>query len=120
MAQPAHLTTIVHKSSNYTIQATENGTAFVADVAGLVFTLPAVEDGLMYTFLDPIADSAHPLTVRPQATDHIFIAAGGETPGKPGIVADYGQKGAMCTLLGVSGVGWFDVVQTKTSLSYEY
>jgi hypothetical protein len=113
------ITPIVHASGSRQILATESGTAFVQDTVGTVFLLPAVEDGLTYQFLDPLANAQQPLVVKPQASEHLYIAAAGEAAGK-GVVADSGRVGLVLTVLGVGGVGWFGAAQANAAISYEY
>lgn len=60
------------KAANYTLTREDSGRVFVANAVDLVFTLPATEDGLVYTFVVKTVSATTGLTVAPIAVDKVM------------------------------------------------
>lgn len=61
----------ISKGAAYTVLASESGTAFVSTAVDVVFTLPAAEKGLWYTFVAGIVSVTTGLSISPVAADSI-------------------------------------------------
>ena len=62
------------KSANYTVQAADSGKTFTSSTDGVVFTLPAIAIGYVFTFVNTGTDGANTLTISPNASDGILYA----------------------------------------------
>ena len=62
------------KSANYTVQAADSGKTFTSSTDGVVFTLPAIAIGYVFTFVNTGTDGANTLTISPNANDGILYA----------------------------------------------
>ena len=62
------------KSANYTVQAADSGKTFTSSTDGVVFTLPAISIGRVFTFVNTGTDGANTLTISPNASDGILYA----------------------------------------------
>jgi hypothetical protein len=62
------------KSANYTVQAADSGKTFTSSTDGVVFTLPAISIGRVFTFVNTGSDGANNLTISPNASDGILYA----------------------------------------------
>jgi hypothetical protein len=103
---------VTRKSVSYAIQAGDAGAVFVATAGDVVFTLPAVADGLTFTFVDTVGDFDHPTIVRPQAADRLHNPGpnGNANHGVGvGIKTANAVAGQTVVLIGVAGVGWIEV-----------
>jgi len=62
---------VSNHTANYTVSADESGKVFFAKAVDLVFTLPATEAGLRYTFIVHTASAVTGLSISPAAADAI-------------------------------------------------
>ena len=66
---------IEQKDSNYTVViTTDSGQTFTSKTDGVVFTLPAIAIGNVFTFVNTAADGTNTLTISPNANDGILYA----------------------------------------------
>ena len=66
---------IEQKDSNYTVViTTDSGKTFLSNTKDVVFTLPAIAIGNVFTFVNTAADGANTLTISPNANDGILYA----------------------------------------------
>jgi len=64
---------ITQKDSNYTVVInTDSGKTFLSNTTDVVFTLPAIAVGNVYTFVNTAGDGGNNLTVSPAAADGIL------------------------------------------------
>ena len=64
---------IEQKDSNYTVViSTDSGKTFLSNTTDVVFTLPAIAVGNVYTFINTAADGGNNLTVSPASADGIL------------------------------------------------
>ena len=64
---------IEQKDSNYTVViSTDSGKTFLSNTTDVVFTLPAIAVGNVYTFVNTAADGGNNLTVSPASADGIL------------------------------------------------
>ena len=64
---------ITQKDSNYTVViSTDSGKTFLSNTTDVVFTLPAIAVGNVYTFINTAADGGNNLTVSPASADGIL------------------------------------------------
>ena len=70
---PVLVGTTVDKTSSYTVVVnTDSGKQFVSKTNGVVFTLPAIATGEVYTFINTAADGINDLTISPNSSDGIM------------------------------------------------
>jgi hypothetical protein len=63
------------KASNYTVViTTDSGKTFISKTDGVVFTLPAIAIGNVFTFVNTAADGQNTFTISPNASDGITYA----------------------------------------------
>ena len=63
---------IEEKSSNYTVViSTDSGKTFTSKTKDVVFTLPAIAVGNVFTFVNTAEDGTNNLTISPNASDGI-------------------------------------------------
>ena len=68
---------ITQKDSNYTVViSTDSGKTFLSNTTDVVFTLPAIAVGNVYTFVNTAADGGNNLTVSPNSSDGILYLGG--------------------------------------------
>ena len=68
---------IEQKDSNYTVViSTDSGKTFISNTKDVVFTLPAIAIGNVYTFINTGADGQNNLTISPNANDGILYVGG--------------------------------------------
>ena len=68
---------IEQKDSNYTVViTTDSGKTFLSNTKDVVFTLPAIAVGSVYTFINTGADGQNNLTISPAAADGILYVGG--------------------------------------------
>lgn len=60
------------KAANYTLTREDSGRVFLANAVDLVFTLPATEEGLVYTFVVKEVSATTGLQVSPATVDKIM------------------------------------------------
>ena len=66
---------IEQKDSNYTVViTTDSGKTFLSNTKDVVFTLPAIAIGNVFTFINTGADGQNNLTISPNANDGILYA----------------------------------------------
>ena len=66
---------IEQKDSNYTVViSTDSGKTFLSNTKDVVFTLPAIAIGNVFTFINTGADGQNNLTISPNASDGILYA----------------------------------------------
>ena len=64
---------ITQKDSSYTVViSTDSGKTFLSNTTDVVFTLPAIAIGNVYTFINTAADGGNNLTVSPDGDDGIL------------------------------------------------
>jgi hypothetical protein len=69
---------IEQKDSNYTVVIAngDSGKTFLSNTKDVVFTLPAIAVGNVYTFINTGADGQNNLTISPNASDGILYVGG--------------------------------------------
>ena len=66
---------IEQKDSNFTVViTTDSGKTFLSNTKDVVFTLPAIAIGNVFTFINTGADGQNNLTISPNASDGILYA----------------------------------------------
>ena len=60
------------KQANYTVQNADTGKTFTSKTDGMVFTLPAITIGRVFTFVNTASDGTNALTISPNANDGIL------------------------------------------------
>ncbi len=64
---------IEQKDSNYTVViSTDSGKTFLSNTTDVVFTLPAIAIGNVFTFINTAADGGNNLTISPVSIDGIL------------------------------------------------
>ena len=63
-----------NKQANYTVTDADTGKTFTSSTDGVVFTLPAIAIGYVFTFVNTGTDGANTLTISPNANDGILYA----------------------------------------------
>ena len=63
-----------NKEANYTVTNADSGKTFTSSTDGVVFTLPAISIGRVFTFVNTGSDGANNLTISPNASDGILYA----------------------------------------------
>ena len=63
-----------NKEANYTVTDADSGKTFTSSTDGVVFTLPAIAIGYVFTFVNTGTDGANTLTISPNASDGILYA----------------------------------------------
>ena len=68
---------IEQKDSNYTVViSTDSGKTFLSNTKDVVFTLPGIAVGNVYTFINTGADGQNNLTISPDSSDGILYVGG--------------------------------------------
>ena len=68
---------IEQKDSNYTVViSTDSGKTFLSNTKDVVFTLPGIAVGNVFTFINTGADGQNNLTISPNASDGILYVGG--------------------------------------------
>jgi len=69
---------IEQKDTNYTVVIAngDSGKTFISNTKDVVFTLPAIAIGNVYTFINTGADGQNNLTISPNASDGILYVGG--------------------------------------------
>ncbi len=63
-----------NKEANYTVTDADSGKTFTSSTDGVVFTLPAITIGRVFTFVNTGSDGTNTLTISPNASDGILYA----------------------------------------------
>ena len=61
-------------NANYTVANGDSGKTFTSSTDGVVFTLPAISIGRVFTFVNTGQDGTNTLTISPNANDGILYA----------------------------------------------
>ena len=70
---PVLVGTTVEKTSSYTVVVnTDSGKQFISKTNCVVFTLPAIATGEVYTFINTAADGINDLSISPNSSDGIM------------------------------------------------
>ena len=68
---------IEQKDSNYTVViSTDSGKTFLSNTKDVVFTLPGIAVGNVFTFINTGADGQNNLTISPNSSDGILYVGG--------------------------------------------
>tara|TARA_A100001515_G_C4412627_1_gene157612 strand:+ start:142 stop:477 length:336 start_codon:yes stop_codon:yes gene_type:complete len=62
------------KKANYTVTNADSGKTFTSKTDGVVFTLPPISIGRIFTFVNTATDGTNALTISPNANDGILYA----------------------------------------------
>ena len=62
------------KEANYTVVNGDSGKTFTSNTKDVVFTLPAISIGRVFTFVNTASDGTNNLTISPNASDGILYA----------------------------------------------
>ena len=62
------------KGANYTVVNGDSGKTFTSNTKDVVFTLPAISIGRVFTFVNTASDGTNNLTISPNASDGILYA----------------------------------------------
>ena len=62
------------KTANYTVVNGDSGKTFTSKTKDVVFTLPAISIGRVFTFVNTASDGTNNLTISPNASDGILYA----------------------------------------------
>ena len=63
-----------NKDANYSVVNGDSGKTFTSKTKDVVFTLPAITIGRVFTFVNTAADGGNNLTISPNANDGILYA----------------------------------------------
>ena len=63
-----------NKSANYTVANADSGKTFTSKTDGMVFTLPPISIGRIFTFVNTGPDGTNAMTISPNAADGILYA----------------------------------------------
>ena len=63
-----------NKAANYTVTNADSGKTFTSSTDGVVFTLPPISIGRVFTFVNTGTDGSNTLTISPNAADGILYA----------------------------------------------
>ena len=63
-----------NKDANYSVVNGDSGKTFTSSTKDVVFTLPAISIGRVFTFVNTGTDGANTLTISPNASDGILYA----------------------------------------------
>ena len=106
----AFVTPLATKTLDYTVLVSESGSTFKIATDAKVFTLPATEAGLLYTFINSGADGAVLLKISPAAADAIHGRALSSVDNKAlQNTKATAKEGDFVTLVGDGVDGWFIV-----------
>lgn len=100
----------IEKTSNYTVVVNDDsGKVFTTSVDGIVFTLPAIASGQVYTFINTAEDGTAKISISPNAADGIMYL-GSATDDKDLINTKATQKkGDMVVVSNVNGLDYWSV-----------
>lgn len=99
------------KAASYTVLASESGTIFIADAADLVFTLPATQAGLIFTFVCAAVSAGTGLSISPAAADKINEGTANKDLINSGASDVLGDS---VTIVGDGVTGWYTIAKIGT------
>ena len=105
---------IEQKDSNYTVViSTDSGKTFLSNTTDVVFTLPAIAIGNVFTFVNTAADGGNNLTISPNSSDGILYL-GSLTDNKDVINTKSTSKvGDYVTIASLNSVVFWTVVDVQ-------
>ena len=105
---------ITQKDSNYTVVInTDSGKTFLSNTTDVVFTLPSIAIGNVYTFVNTAADGGNNLTISPVSIDGILYL-GSLTDNKDLInTASTSKVGDYVTLASLNSTAFWTVVDAQ-------
>ena len=105
---------ITQKDSNYTVVInTDSGKTFLSNTTDVVFTLPAIAIGNVFTFVNTAADGGNNLTINPQTGDGILYL-GSLTDNKDLInTASTSKVGDYVTIASLNSTAHYTVVDVQ-------
>lgn len=96
------------KTAAYTLTREDSGKVIVANAVDLVFTLPATEKGLIYTFVVKALSATTGLQISPQAADKIMGNGFTSADDKDAInTAATDREGDLIEVIGDGLDGWY-------------
>ena len=101
-----HTRQVESKAADYTVKASESGKVFIAAAADVVFTLPATEAGLRYTFITKTVSASTGTSISPAAADAIHYATSVDDKDLINSGAT-DVEGDSVTLVGDGAEGWW-------------
>ena len=105
---------IEQKDTNYTVVInTDSGKTFLSNTKDVVFTLPAIAVGNVYTFINTGADGMNNLSISPAAADGILYA-GSFTDNKDVIITQATSKvGDFIKIASLNSTDFWTVVEAQ-------
>ena len=105
---------IEQKDSNYTVViSTDSGKTFLSNTKDVVFTLPAIAIGNVFTFVNTAADGGNNLTIDPDTNDGILYL-GSLTDNKDVInTASTSKVGDYVTIASLNSTAFWTVVDVQ-------
>ena len=105
---------IEQKDSNYTVViSTDPGKTFLSNTTDVVFTLPAIAIGNVFTFVNTAADGGNNLTIDPDTNDGILYL-GSLTDNKDLInTASTSKVGDYVTIASLNSTAFWTVVDAQ-------
>ena len=103
----------VTKSANYTVVVTtDSGKVFVTFTDNVVFTLPAIADGQVYTFINGAEDGAAKVSISPNAADGIMYVTATDNKDLINTKAT-AKKGDYVVIQNVAGTDYWSVTDAR-------
>jgi len=105
---------ITQKDSNYTVViSTDSGKTFLSNTTDVVFTLPSIAIGNVYTFVNTAGDGGNNLTISPNSSDGILYL-GSLTDNKDVInTASTSKVGDYVTIASLNSTVFWTVVDVQ-------
>ena len=105
---------IEQKDSNYTVViSTDSGKTFLSNTTDVVFTLPSIAIGNVYTFVNTAGDGGNNLTISPNSSDGILYL-GSLTDNKDVInTASTSKVGDYVTIASLNSTVFWTVVDVQ-------
>ena len=105
---------IEQKDSSYTVViSTDSGKTFLSNTTDVVFTLPSIAIGNVYTFVNTAADGGNNLTISPNSSDGILYL-GSLTDNKAVInTASTSKVGDYVTIASLNSTVFWTVVDVQ-------
>jgi len=105
---------ITQKDSSYTVViSTDSGKTFLSNTTDVVFTLPAIAIGNVFTFVNTAADGGNNLTISPNSSDGILYL-GSLTDNKDVInTASTSKVGDYVTIASLNSTVFWTVVDVQ-------
>ena len=105
---------ITQKDSSYTVViSTDSGKTFLSNTTDVVFTLPAIAIGNVFTFVNTAADGGNNLTIDPDTNDGILYL-GSLTDNKDLInTASTSKVGDYVTIASLNSTAFWTVVDAQ-------